>query len=218
MAIRLLTLVVIIASLIASCNSKSCPEDCIRITGFVKDSSTNGGAANLPYEVYWVKKRTISKYELIDTGSTDANGRMDKSFEIDKGRFENQRIFVRLLPNENYLQANGTYITQAIEKDVPSAELNFTVLQSTDLTIILNPKDPDKKYPRFLLTYEYDGAEYKAYADAAGLNKTEHKVRTAAGVVTRVTAFTPNPQGILKRHMDSIVCEAGKPNTITMAF
>src|SRR5688500_2916589 len=87
--------------LVISCgNSKSCPENCIQLTGIVKDSFTGTGAVNMPFEVYWVKQKTVTKLEMIDTGMTDQQGRINKSIPIDRSRFETQWIFVRLLPTE----------------------------------------------------------------------------------------------------------------------
>lgn len=213
--LRHLALTLTIALVFTACADRSCPENCVRVTGSIKDSTTGVGAKNLPYEVYWVKKKTIKKFELIDTGMTDANGNIDKSFPIDKDRFVNQQIFVRVLPNDEYRQAKGTIITQAIEDYKPTVEMHFTVLQTTDLTIIVKPK-PTEKYPTFLLTYNYDGNEYKAHWDSTGLNKKEHKVRTAANLWTKVSAFSETRPGVLKRREDSIKCVLGKPNTITI--
>ena len=112
-----------------SCKDRSCPENCIQFTGFVKDTFTSAPAAGLPYEVYWVKHKTVTKDELIDTGMTDQQGRINKTIQIDRDKFETHWIFFRLLPSGKFMQIKGTYVTEAIEEYTPSKHFNFTVLE-----------------------------------------------------------------------------------------
>lgn len=215
---------ILLLALLTSCKKEECTGDCVEVvfTGKVIDLSNKQGVERVPIQVFWQSNPFgfFSNTSEVADSRTDKQGQFTISKSIDKSKFEFNSLHVEARVPNGYISRHGPYEKeiQLIHQYAQRYEARFEMHQEANLDIKL-VKNQSDSFNLFALAYSYDHPySVGVISGAKAVRDTTIRVKTAAGVYTKVRWEKTLGIRQSKTFVDSILCDAAKNNTLIVAY